>query len=204
MTPAMSSPRSPRAAICERATAETRVRCALTLDGAGHTSVATGLGFLDHMLTALARHSSFDLEVSCVGDLVVDDHHTVEDVALALGRALDDALGERRAIARFGSAYAPLDEALARAVVDLSGRPWPAIELCLARDMLGDVATENVTHFFQSFAIAARAALHIDVLKGANDHHRAEAAFKALALALRIAVARTGGDSVPSTKGVLG
>ena len=199
----MMTPTSPRAALFERTTAETRVRCALTLDGAGRATVATGLGFLDHMLTALARHSGFDLEVSCRGDLVVDDHHTVEDVALAIGRALDDALGERRAIARFGSAYAPLDEALARAVVDLSGRPWPAIELGLAREKLGDVATENLVHFFQSFAIAARAALHVDVLKGTNDHHRAEAAFKALALALRVAVARTGGDAVPSTKGVL-
>jgi imidazoleglycerol phosphate dehydratase HisB len=204
MTLSMTAPLSPRAATVERTTAETSVRCALGLDGTGRATVATGLGFLDHMLHTLARHSGFDLDVACRGDLVVDDHHTVEDVSLALGRALDDALGERRAITRFGSAYAPLDEALARAVVDLSGRPWPAIELGLTREKLGDVATENLTHFFQSFAVAARAALHVDVLKGANDHHRAESAFKALALALRIAVARTSGDAVPSTKEVLG
>jgi len=199
----MTTLSTPRAATIERATAETRVRCVLTLDGAGRATVATGLGFLDHMLAALARHSGFDVELTCAGDLEVDDHHTVEDVALVLGRALDEALGERRGVARFGSAYAPLDEALARAVIDLSGRPWPAIDLGLTRERLGEVATENLVHFFQSFAIAARAALHVDVLKGANDHHRAEAAFKALALALRAAVARTGGEAVPSTKGVL-
>lgn len=199
----MITPLSPRTATVERATAETHVRCALSLDGTGRATVATGLGFLDHMLTALARHSGFDVEIMCNGDLVVDDHHTVEDVALSLGRALDDALGERRGIQRFGSAYAPLDEALARAVVDLSGRPWPSIELGFTRERLGDVATENLVHFFQSFAIAARAALHIDVLKGANDHHRAEAAFKALALALRNAVVRTGSADVPSTKETL-
>jgi imidazoleglycerol-phosphate dehydratase len=203
MTLSITTPSSPRAATVERTTSETHVRCTLSLDGAGGATVATGLGFLDHMLTALARHSGFDLDVACRGDLVVDDHHTVEDVALALGRALDDALGERRGITRFGSAHAPLDEALARAVVDLSGRPWPAIDLGLTREKLGDVATENLVHFLQSFAIAARAALHIDVLKGTNDHHRAEAAFKALALALRAAVTRTGGDAVPSTKGAL-
>ncbi|MEZ6015207.1 MAG: imidazoleglycerol-phosphate dehydratase HisB [Planctomycetota bacterium] len=194
---------APRCATLTRATAETHVRCTLALDGAGRVEVATGLGFLDHMLHALARHAGFDLELACTGDLVVDDHHTVEDVALTLGQALDRALGERRGIQRFGSAYAPLDEALARAVVDLSGRPWPAIELGLRRERLGAVATENLTHFFQTLAIAARASLHIDVLKGANDHHRAEAAFKALALALRAAVSPTGSDRVPSTKEVL-
>lgn len=198
------TPPTPRTATVERATAETRVRCVLCLDGAGRATVSTGLGFLDHMLTALARHAGFDLALTCQGDLAVDDHHTVEDVASVLGRALDDALGERRGIHRFGSAYAPLDEALARAVLDLSGRPWPAIELGFTREKLGDVATENLVHFFQSFAIAARAALHVDVLKGTNDHHRAEAAFKALALALKSAVARTGGTEVPSTKEVLG
>ena len=197
------APARGRAATTTRRTAETDARCALTLDGAGRAVVDTGLGFLDHMLTALARHGGLDLEVTCRGDLAVDDHHTVEDVALVLGRALDEALGDRRGIARFGHAYAPLDEALARAVVDLSGRPWPAVDLGLRRERLGDVATENLTHFLQSLAIAARASLHVDVLKGENDHHRAEAAFKALALALRAAVARDGREGVPSTKETL-
>lgn len=186
-----------------RKTAETDIRLALVLDGGGKAKVATGLRYLDHMLGALARHAGFDLELSCTGDLDIDDHHSAEDCALALGAALDQALGERRGIARFGSAYAPLDEALARAVVDLSGRPYARVDLGLKRERLGDVACENLTHVFQSFAIAARATLHVELLRGANDHHRAEAAFKALALALRQAVRRTGDMEVPSTKGVL-
>ena len=194
---------STRSALIARKTHETDISCHLSLDGGGAVVVRTGLGFLDHMLEALARHAGLTLTLECRGDLHVDDHHTAEDCALALGRALDEALGERRGIIRFGSAYAPLDEALARAVIDLSGRPWPAIALGLRRERIGDIATENVTHFFQSFAIAARASLHIDVLKGDNDHHRAEAAFKALALALRSAVTFTGSLDVPSTKGSL-
>jgi len=194
---------TPRSSTIARTTRETEVRCALHLDGAGEVSVRTSLGFLDHMLEALARHAGFALTLECRGDLHIDDHHTAEDCALVLGRALDEALGERRGIARFGSAYAPLDEALARAVVDLSGRPWPAVALGLRRERLGDIAAENLTHFLQSFAIAARASVHVDVLKGENDHHRAEAAFKALALALRSAVAQTGSSAVPSTKGSL-
>ena len=155
------------------------------------------------MLGALAKHARFDLTLRCQGDLEVDDHHTVEDCALALGQALDQALGERRGIARFGSAYAPLDEALARAVVDLSGRPCAVVELALEREALGSSSCENVAHFFVSLATAGRMALHVDVLRGANDHHRAEAAFKATALALRQAVRVEGPDQVPSTKGVL-
>lgn len=187
----------------ERRTAETSIQLAINLDGTGRSEIATGLGFLDHMLTALAKHGRLDLEVTCEGDLEVDDHHTAEDVALALGMALDAALGERRGIVRFAHAYAPLDEALARAVVDLSGRPSPHIELGLVRDRIGDIACENITHFFQSLAVTGRMALHVDVLKGANDHHRAEAAFKALALALRQAVSSTGSNEIPSTKGAL-
>jgi imidazoleglycerol-phosphate dehydratase len=194
---------SNRSASVTRKTLETEIRLELSLDGQGRAEVATGIGFLDHMLTSLARHARFDLKLSCAGDLQVDDHHTAEDCALALGQALDQALGERRGIARFGSAYAPLDEALARAVVDLSGRPCAVIELGLTREALGQVACENIPHVFGSLATTGRMALHVDVLRGANDHHRAEAAFKALALALRQAVRLDGQDQVPSTKGVL-
>jgi imidazoleglycerol phosphate dehydratase HisB len=187
----------------ERSTKETTIRCRLNLDGIGETAVATGIGFLDHMLTALAFHAGWDLELQCSGDLEVDDHHTAEDCALALGEALDAALGDRAGIVRFGSAYAPLDEALARTVVDLSGRPWPQVELGLTREKLGELACENIGHVLRSLAMSARCALHVDVLRGDNDHHRAEAAFKATALALRQATARTEGG-VRSTKGALG
>lgn len=187
----------------ERVTSETRIALAVNLDGSGRAEVFTGIAFLDHMLSAMAKHGGFDLELRCEGDLEVDDHHTAEDCALALGTAIDHALGERRGIARFGYAYAPLDEALARVVIDLSGRPMPVVDLGLKREMLGGIACENLTHFFVSLAMNLRAAVHVDVLRGDNDHHRAEAAFKALGLALRSAVARTGSDQVPSTKGVL-
>jgi imidazoleglycerol phosphate dehydratase HisB len=187
----------------ERATSETRVSVSVNLDGSGRAEVFTGIAFLDHMLSTVAKHGGLDLELRCEGDLEVDDHHTAEDCALALGRAIDKALGERRGIARFGNAYAPLDEALARVVIDLSGRPAPVVGLGLRREMLGGLACENLTHFFVSLATTLRAAVHVDVLRGDNDHHRAEAAFKALALALKAAVARTDSDAVPSTKGVL-
>ena len=192
-----------RTAAIDRATRETRITGRLELDGAGSVQVATGIGFLDHMLTALAFHAGWDLELACDGDLEVDDHHTAEDCALALGEALDRALGERAGIARFGTGHAPLDEALARTVVDLSGRPWPEIHLGLTREAIGGLACENLTHVLVSFAMAARCALHCDVLRGANDHHRAEAAFKATALALRQALAPIE-DGVRSTKGSLG
>jgi imidazoleglycerol-phosphate dehydratase len=198
----MSAPCVRRAEV-SRKTGETEITVALDLDGQGRAEIETGIGFLDHMLTSLARHARFDLRLTCQGDLEIDDHHTVEDCALALGQALDQALGERRGITRFGSAFAPLDEALARAVVDLSGRPCAVIELGLVREMLGELACENIAHFFTSLATTGRLALHLDVLRGANDHHRAEAAFKATALALRQAVRADGSDQVPSTKGVL-
>ena len=192
-----------RTATVERTTRETGVRVTLVIDGTGRTDVSTGIGFLDHLFDALARHSGFDLTITCKGDLRVDDHHTAEDCALGLGEALDRALGERRGIMRFGSAFAPLDEALARAVVDLSGRPYAAVDLGLGRSVIGGLACENVSHVFRSLATAARLTLHVDVLRGENDHHRAEAAFKAVALALRQAVACSGSDEIPSTKGVL-
>lgn len=186
-----------------RTTLETDVAVRLRLDGEGQANIATGIGFLDHLLTSLTRHARFDLELTCRGDVQVDDHHSAEDCALALGTALDKALGERRGIRRFGSAYAPLDEALARAVVDLSGRPFADVAMHLERDRIGDLACENVEHVVRSLAMASRACLHVDVLKGQNDHHRAEAAMKALALALREAVALDGSAQVPSTKGSL-
>jgi imidazoleglycerol phosphate dehydratase HisB len=191
-----------RRAEVSRKTGETEVSVVLAVDGSGIVDVKTGLGFLDHMLVTFGRHSGFDLEVGATGDIHVDDHHTVEDCAIVLGRALDEALGDRSGIRRFGSAYAPLDESLARAVVDLSGRPWPEMDLPFDRPTIGDVATENLIHFFRSFAIEARMALHLDLIRGDNDHHKAESAFKALALALRDAVAMRG-VGVPSTKGSL-
>ncbi len=186
-----------------RTTGETRVELRLDLDGSGAAEVSTGIGFLDHMLTALARHSRFDLRLTATGDLEVDDHHTAEDCAIVLGRSLDQALGDRIGIRRFGYAYAPLDESLCRAVVDLSGRPWPEIGIGFAREKIGDLATENINHFLRSLAIEARMALHVDLIRGDNDHHKAESAFKAVAQALRQAVSADGGD-VPSTKGTLG
>jgi imidazoleglycerol-phosphate dehydratase len=197
------APRAARLGHVERKTLETQVQVECNLDGEGRATVATGIGFLDHLLAALARHAGFDVSLECRGDLHVDDHHTAEDCALAFGEAIDRALGERRGIRRFGSAYAPLDEALARAVVDFSGRPYAQIELGLVREALGGLACENVAHVLRSLATAARMTLHVDVLRGANDHHRAEAAFKAVALALRAAVQLDGTDRIPSTKGVL-
>ncbi len=192
-----------RKAEISRKTKETEIKVSLDLDGKGLAEVATGIGFLDHMLSTLAKHARLDLTLSCKGDLHIDDHHTAEDCALALGAALDEALGPRVGIARFGSAYAPLDEALARAVIDLSGRPYAYVELGLKREAIGGLACENIGHVLRSLATAARATLHVECLRGENDHHRTEAAFKAVALALRQAVAQTGEDGVPSTKGVL-
>ncbi|HET9064776.1 MAG TPA: imidazoleglycerol-phosphate dehydratase HisB [Gemmatimonadales bacterium] len=195
---------TPRTATISRITRETDITLRLDLDGTGATNIATGIGFLDHMLTALAFHARFDLDLSCAGDLAIDDHHTAEDCGIVLGDALAQALGDRAGIARFASAYAPLDEALARTVIDISGRPFARVELGLVRDMIGTLAAENVTHVLMSFAAAARLTLHVDVLAGTNDHHKAEAAFKATALALRAAVTRSNETAVPSTKGTLG
>jgi len=194
---------APRSSKVSRKTSETDIALDLTLDGAGHADIQTGLGFLDHMLISLTKHARFDLSLRCKGDLHIDDHHTAEDCALALGQALDQALGDRRGITRFAHAYAPLDEALARVVIDLSGRPSAVVDLGLKRDRIGDLASENIAHVFTSLAMASRSSLHVDLIRGENDHHRAEAAFKALALALRQAVARDGTADMPSTKGVL-
>lgn len=193
----------PRTASLSRVTSETEVAITVNVDGAGRANVDTGIGFLDHMFTALARHSSIDIDLSCTGDTHIDCHHSAEDCAMMLGRAINAALGERIGIERFADATVPMDEALARAAIDLSGRPWPAIDLGLRREMLGGIACENLVHVLTTLAIELRAAVHIDVLKGRNDHHRAEAAFKALAIAMRRAVTRTRSEVVPSTKGVL-
>lgn len=192
-----------RIAKLNRQTKETDVRVELHLDGTGRAEIETGIGFLDHLLETLSRHARIDLRLRCKGDLQVDDHHSAEDCGLVLGQAFDKALGEKKGIKRFGSAYAPLDEALARAVVDFSGRPYAAIDLGLKRDRIGALACENVGHLLQSFAMGAKMTLHVDVLKGFNEHHRAEAAFKATALAVRDAVAISGFSDIPSTKGVL-
>jgi len=194
---------SERTARKSRKTLETDVRLELRLDGEGKAEISTGVGFFDHMLAGLARHARFDLDLRCDGDLGVDGHHTMEDCALALGAALDEALGERRGIARFGWAFAPMDEALARAAVDLSGRPGAIVELGLSGERIGTCGCGDLAHAVESMAVAARATVHLDVLRGRNDHHKAEAAFKALALALRAAAREDGSERVPSTKGVL-
>ncbi len=192
-----------RTAKIVRETRETSVSLSIHLDGTGQHTIQTGLRFLDHMLESLARHARFDLVLSCTGDLDVDDHHVAEDCAIVLGQALEQALGDKRGIVRFGSAYAPLDEALARSVVDLSGRPFAHVSLGITREKIGDTSSEMLVHVLESMAMSARMTLHVDVLRGKNDHHRSEAAYKATALALRQAVMSAGHADIPSTKGVL-
>ena len=198
----------PRTARVARTTAETDVAVEIALDAAPGTvaDVSTGIGFFDHMLVLFARHGGFGLTVRAAGDLHVDDHHTVEDVGLALGEALAAALGDKAFVARYGHAVVPMDEALARAAVDLSGRPYFVFSAepgaGFERERVGELSTEMVAHFWQSVATAARMALHLTLLAGQNDHHRAEALFKAAGRALREAVRRdAGADPLPSTKG---
>ena len=188
----------------ERATGETRVEVTWALDGSGRAEVATGLPFLDHMLAQVARHGRFDLTVKAAGDLEVDAHHTVEDVGMALGRALKDALGEGAAIARYASAYAPLDEALVLAAVDVSGRPFLHYAVAVPRQRLGDYDTDLTEEFFRAFATNAGITLHMLLVHGRNAHHVIEAAFKALALALdRATQVDPRIRDIPSTKGTL-
>jgi imidazoleglycerol-phosphate dehydratase len=190
--------------VIERRTGETRVRVRLALDGRGHAAVSTGVGFLDHMLTLLARHALVDLEVRCRGDLQVDAHHSVEDVGIVLGDALRQALGDKRGIRRFGTFVAPLDEALARAVVDLSGRPYLVYRVPLRRHRIGEMDSELFEDFFTALVDHARLNLHLDLLRGRNSHHCVEACFKAFARALREAVSLDRRErGVPSTKGAL-
>jgi imidazoleglycerol-phosphate dehydratase len=187
-----------RAAQIRRKTKETDVRVFLTLDGNGRSRIKTGLPFLDHMLELFARHGLFDLEVECRGDLEVDDHHSVEDVAISLGQALGEALGEKAGIARYGAAIVPMDEALCRAVIDLSGRFYLVYEVSVRRQMIGNFSVELAEHFWRSFAESAHCNLHIDCLRGRNTHHILEGTFKATARALRQAV-----EIDPRIKGVL-
>ena len=194
-----------RTATVSRRTAETSIDIRLDLDGTGKFVTETGIGFFDHMLSHIAKHGVFDLEVRATGDLHIDPHHTIEDCGIALGEAFGKALGDKAGIVRAGHAYMPLDEALAFATVDLSGRPFAVLDLKLYGREVGGFAPDLLNHFLESFAFALKAAVHITVLSGVNDHHKAEAAFKALARALDAAVRidpRRGGD-VPSTKGTL-
>lgn len=200
-----NSVEQPRYASVQRETAETHVRVELNVDGIGQAQVSTGMGFYDHMLTAFARHGRFDLRVEAMGDLHIDQHHTMEDIALVLGQAFDEALRGREGIARMGDAMVPLDEALVQAVVDISGRPFAAISLDFVGEMIGDVPTQMVGHILRSFATTAKITLHTRQLAGANDHHIAEATMKALGRALDAATRidpRIAGQ-VPSTKETL-
>jgi imidazoleglycerol-phosphate dehydratase len=195
---------SERKAIVTRRTNETQVELALNLDGSGAAEIDTGVGFFDHMLHHVAHHGLFDLTVKATGDLHIDTHHTVEDVAICLGRALDEALGDRIGIVRIGSAYVPMDEALAWIVVDLSGRPYTVVQAKFDAPRIGEMPASLVAHVLESIALNAKMNLHASVLYGRDDHHKAEALFKALGRALAQAVAldsRRGG--VPSTKGTL-
>lgn len=194
-----------RSASEARETAETKVRLQINLDGAGDAAVRTGVGMLDHLLMLLARHSRFDLTLEATGDLEVDAHHLVEDVGLTLGRALSAALGERRGIVRMGHALVPMDEALAMVVIDIGGRGYSVLDLSFSGERIGELPTQLVSHFLRSLAAEARLNLHARLLAGEDDHHRAEALFKALARALDQATRvdeRLGGQ-VPSTKGVI-
>ena len=193
-----------RNATVARKTKETDVTVRLNLDGDGRYDNHTGVGFLDHMLDLFAKHGGFDLAVSCEGDLHIDDHHTVEDIGITLGQALAEALGDKAHIARYGHAYVPMDETLARAVIDLSGRFYLHLDAAFARPSVGDLSTEVVRHFWYSFAEHAACNLHVGVLYGDNTHHKVEAIFKAVARALRMAVRRdTAHAQMPSTKGSL-
>jgi imidazoleglycerol-phosphate dehydratase len=195
---------SDRSATITRQTSETQIELSLNLDGAGRHQISTGVGFLDHMLTALAVHGLFDLTVQATGDLHIDPHHTIEDVGLVLGMALDEALGDRKGIRRMAHAYVPMDEALARVVVDLSGRPYTVFKATWHGPLIGQFPTSLVGHFFESVAIRGNFNLHAELFYGRDDHHQAEALFKALARALSEAVALDPRRSaVPSTKGTL-
>jgi imidazoleglycerol-phosphate dehydratase len=193
-----------RSAEIHRQTKETDVRVSLVLDGDGQARINTGVPFLDHMLELFARHGLFDLEVECRGDLHIDDHHSVEDTAIALGQCVAQAVGDKVGIARYGSAIVPMDEALCRAVIDLSGRFYLVYEVETNRPSVGNFSVELAEHFWHSFAETARMNLHLDLLRGRNTHHILEATFKATARALREAVARDPRiEGILSTKGML-
>ncbi|MEO0994593.1 MAG: imidazoleglycerol-phosphate dehydratase HisB [Pseudomonadota bacterium] len=202
MTEPLSSPRTAR---LERATAETRIAVSLDLDGTGRSDCQTGVGFFDHMLDQLARHSMIDMEIRAEGDTHIDDHHTVEDTGITLGQALAQAVGNKRGIRRYGSCLLPMDDALVRAALDLSGRPYLVWGVELPTAKIGSFDTELVREFFQALSTHGGITLHVERLAGINSHHIAEAAFKAVAQALRAAVEQDPrrADAIPSTKGSL-
>jgi imidazoleglycerol-phosphate dehydratase len=199
------APLAARTAQVERNTNETKIRVAINLDGSGKSSLATGIGFFDHMLDQIARHGLIDLDIQCEGDLHIDGHHTVEDVGITLGQAVAQAVGDKKGITRYGHSYVPLDEALSRVVVDFSGRPGLHQHIPFTSGMVGTLDTQLVYEFFQGFVNHALCTLHIDNLKGVNAHHQAETVFKAFGRALRMALTpdpRSAGV-IPSTKGSL-
>src|SRR6185437_3361831 len=195
-----------RNAAVKRKTKETDVEVEIALDGSGRAEVATGIGFLDHMLDLLARHSRIDMAVRAKGDLHIDQHHTTEDVGIALGQAVKQALGDMKGITRYADLHMPMDEALTRVALDISGRPFLVFKAAFVRDKVGTFDTELVQEWFQAFAVNAGVTLHVESLYGTNDHHIAESCFKGLARALRTAIAidARAKDEVPSTKGSLG
>jgi imidazoleglycerol-phosphate dehydratase len=201
----MNANPTPRCAAVDRSTTETRISVRVDLDGTGRYQVATGIGFLDHMLEQLSRHSLIDLDVAAEGDLHIDFHHTTEDSAIAIGQAVSRALGDRKGIIRYGHAYIPMDETLTRVALDLSNRPYLIWKVVFTRDKLGQMDTELFKEWFQAFAQAAGCTLHIEMLYGENNHHIVETCFKGLARALKAAIQLDPRQSgvTPSTKGVL-
>ena len=205
VTSSYPDPMADRIAEVSRNTAETRIAVRINLDGTGQSKLATGIGFFDHMLEQIARHGLIDLEVDCAGDLHIDGHHTVEDVGITFGQAVARAIGDKKGLRRYGHAYVPLDEALTRVVIDLSGRPGLELHIPFTSGMIGAFDTQLTHEFFQGFVNHAGATLHIDNLRGVNAHHQCETTFKAFARALRFAVERDprSANMIPSTKGSL-
>ncbi|MBP8929618.1 MAG: imidazoleglycerol-phosphate dehydratase HisB [Ottowia sp.] len=201
----LAAAHEPRTAEVSRDTAETKIKVRLNLDGTGESKLATGIGFFDHMLDQIARHGLIDLDVQCEGDLHIDGHHTVEDVGIAIGQAVKQAVGDKRGLTRYGHSYVPLDEALSRVVVDFSGRPGLVLDAHFTSGMVGAFDTQLIHEFFQGFVNHALVTLHIDNLKGVNAHHQAETMFKAFGRALRMALERDPrmAGTIPSTKGTL-
>jgi imidazoleglycerol-phosphate dehydratase len=192
-----------RKATINRTTAETSIALSLDLDGGGVSAIETGVGFFDHMLTHIAKHGGLGLTLKAKGDLHVDEHHLVEDVGLCLGKGINEALGDKRGIERFGAGFVAMDEALARTIVDLSGRSYLVFNAEFSRETINGFSLELVNEFFRAVATEGRMNLHVALLYGNNAHHQAEAIFKSFGRALRAAVARTGSDAIPSTKGTL-
>ncbi|MBP0725723.1 imidazoleglycerol-phosphate dehydratase HisB [Bacillus sp. RG28] len=191
-----------RVSTISRTTKETAIALSLNLDGTGKSNISTGIGFLDHMLTLFSFHSGIDLTIECNGDIEVDDHHTTEDIGLALGQALLEALGDKKGVNRYGSSYVPMDETLARVVIDFSGRPYLIYDAKLEREKVGMLDTQNVKEFFKSVSNEAKMNCHMEVLYGENDHHKIEALFKAFGRAIKEAC-KIVSNEIPSTKGVL-